>query len=177
MQIETQTIITKNAIIRIHHPDLTDEERAKRMKAIELAAIRLVQATVRPKHGSGCRKMPPPPRHSAKVHKNAPEPRGGKRGIQTRGLDAVLPTSFCRCGRVGHPLPTEGRFDSGLPGMIHSSVPPTVAAGQAAAKVNAYDTERTERSIQSGSPAPAGAAFGASPENGGNQGSGRNMAL
>lgn len=44
MQIETQTIITKNAIIRIYHPDLTDEERAKRMKAIELAAIRLVQA-------------------------------------------------------------------------------------------------------------------------------------
>ena len=41
MQIETQTIITKNAIIRIYHPD---EERAKRMKAIELAAIRLVQA-------------------------------------------------------------------------------------------------------------------------------------
>jgi len=44
MQIETQVIVTKNAIIRIHHPDLTDEERAKRMKAIELAAIRLVQA-------------------------------------------------------------------------------------------------------------------------------------
>ena len=44
MQIETQTIITKNAIIRIYHPDLTDEERAKRRKAIELAAIRLVQA-------------------------------------------------------------------------------------------------------------------------------------
>ena len=44
MQIETQTIITKNAIIRIYHPDLTDEERAKRMKAIELAAIRLVKA-------------------------------------------------------------------------------------------------------------------------------------
>ena len=44
MQIETQTIITKNAIIRIHHPDITDEERARRMKAIELAAIRLVRA-------------------------------------------------------------------------------------------------------------------------------------
>ena len=44
MQIETQVIVTKNAIIRIHHPDITDEERARRMKAIELAAIRLVRA-------------------------------------------------------------------------------------------------------------------------------------
>lgn len=44
MQLETQVIITKNAIIRIHHPDLTDEERAKRMKAIEQAAIRLARA-------------------------------------------------------------------------------------------------------------------------------------
>ena len=143
MQIETQTIITKNAIIRIHHPDLTDEERAKRMRAIELAAIRLVQATVRPKHGSGCRKMPPPPRHSAKVHKNAPEPRGGKRGIPP-GLGRGVKTPT---GASGEPFPTEGRFDSGLPGMIHSSAPPTVVAGQAAAKVNAYDTERTERPI------------------------------
>lgn len=44
MQIESKTIITKNAIIRIHHPDLTDEERVKRMKAIEQAAIRLARA-------------------------------------------------------------------------------------------------------------------------------------
>lgn len=44
MQLETQVIVTKNAIIRIHHPDLTDEERAKRMKAIEQAAIRLAKA-------------------------------------------------------------------------------------------------------------------------------------
>lgn len=44
MQLETQVIVTKNAIIRIHHPDLTDEERARRMKAIEQAAIRLAKA-------------------------------------------------------------------------------------------------------------------------------------
>lgn len=47
MQLETQVIITKNAIIRIHHPDLTDEERAKRMKAIEQAAINLALANRR----------------------------------------------------------------------------------------------------------------------------------
>ena len=34
-------------IIRIHRPQLTEEERAKRMKAIEEAAIRLIQATHR----------------------------------------------------------------------------------------------------------------------------------
>lgn len=44
MQLETQVIVTQNAIIRIHHPDLTDEERARRMKAIEQAAIRLAKA-------------------------------------------------------------------------------------------------------------------------------------
>ena len=42
-----QEIITKNAIIRIHRPDLTEEERAKRMKAIEKAAINLVLANRR----------------------------------------------------------------------------------------------------------------------------------
>lgn len=47
MQLETQVIITKNAIIRIHHPDLTDEERAKRMEAIKKAAINLVRANLR----------------------------------------------------------------------------------------------------------------------------------
>lgn len=46
MQLETKVIRTKNAIIRIHHPDLTDEERAKRMKAIEQAAIRLAKANL-----------------------------------------------------------------------------------------------------------------------------------
>lgn len=43
----TQVLITKNAIIRIHRPVLTDEERAKRMKAIELAAINLARANHR----------------------------------------------------------------------------------------------------------------------------------
>ena len=42
-----QVITTKNAIIRIHRPVLTEEERAKRMKAIEQAAIRLVIANMR----------------------------------------------------------------------------------------------------------------------------------
>lgn len=45
--MEPQVIITKNAIIRIHHPELTDEERAKRMKAIEQAAINLTRANRR----------------------------------------------------------------------------------------------------------------------------------
>ena len=76
MQIETQIIVTKNAIIRIHHPDITDEERARRMKAIELAAIRLVGQTARPKRGSSCWKMLPLPGHRENVHKNAPEPCG-----------------------------------------------------------------------------------------------------
>lgn len=42
-----QTIITKNAIIRIHSPVLTEEERAKRMKAIEEAAVRVALANRR----------------------------------------------------------------------------------------------------------------------------------
>lgn len=48
MQGETvQVIHTPNAIIRIHHPVLTEEERAKRMKAIEQAATRLAIALLR----------------------------------------------------------------------------------------------------------------------------------
>lgn len=47
MQKEPEIIVTKNAIIRIHHPVLTEEERAKRMKAIEKAAINLVRANRR----------------------------------------------------------------------------------------------------------------------------------
>lgn len=42
-----EVIRTKNAIIRIHHPELTEEERAKRMKAIEKAAINLALANRR----------------------------------------------------------------------------------------------------------------------------------
>ena len=33
-----------NIIVRIHRPDLTEEERAKRMKAIKAAASRLLTA-------------------------------------------------------------------------------------------------------------------------------------
>lgn len=42
-----EILITKNAIIRIHRPELTEEEQAKRMRAIELAAINLVRANRR----------------------------------------------------------------------------------------------------------------------------------
>lgn len=45
--MEPQVIITKNAIIRIHRPELTEEERAERMKAIEKAAINLAIANRR----------------------------------------------------------------------------------------------------------------------------------
>lgn len=38
---------TKNAIVRMYRPILTEEERAKRMKAIEKAAINLVLANRR----------------------------------------------------------------------------------------------------------------------------------
>lgn len=44
-----QTIITKKAIIHIHRPVLTEEERAKRMKAIEKAAIDLILSVERAK--------------------------------------------------------------------------------------------------------------------------------
>lgn len=39
-----ETIVTEKAIIHINRPVLTDEERARRMEAIRLAAIRLIQA-------------------------------------------------------------------------------------------------------------------------------------
>lgn len=32
----------KKAIVRVHHPDLTPEERDKRMKGIHDAAVRLI---------------------------------------------------------------------------------------------------------------------------------------
>lgn len=43
----TQTIITDGAIIHIRRPILTDEERAKRMKAIHDAACKVVIANER----------------------------------------------------------------------------------------------------------------------------------
>lgn len=36
-----------NAIVRVHRPELTDEERARRMKLIKEAAERLLVATYR----------------------------------------------------------------------------------------------------------------------------------
>lgn len=41
------TYRTERAIVHIHRPVLTEEERAKRMKAIEQAAIRLYLANER----------------------------------------------------------------------------------------------------------------------------------
>ena len=39
----------KKYIARIHRPDITDEERARRMKGIEQAAINLILATEKAK--------------------------------------------------------------------------------------------------------------------------------
>ena len=36
-----------NTIVRIHRPELTEEERAKRMEAIKAAATRLLTAVAR----------------------------------------------------------------------------------------------------------------------------------
>ena len=38
---------TKNAIVRIHRPELTEVERAKRMEAIRRAAVNLIFAARR----------------------------------------------------------------------------------------------------------------------------------
>lgn len=38
---------TQNVIVRIHRPDLTEEERAKRMATIKAAATRLLTAVAR----------------------------------------------------------------------------------------------------------------------------------
>lgn len=43
-RILTDVLITDKAIIKIYRPVLTEEERAKRMKAIEKAAINLAIA-------------------------------------------------------------------------------------------------------------------------------------
>lgn len=40
-------IKTTNAIIRIHFPDISDEENARRMKAVEQAAVNLAIANRR----------------------------------------------------------------------------------------------------------------------------------
>lgn len=44
-----QTIVTEKYIVHIHHPDISEEERAKRMKAIEKAAANLILASRRAK--------------------------------------------------------------------------------------------------------------------------------
>lgn len=46
-EMTTEILITDKAIIRINRPILTEEERAKRMKAIEKAAINLARANRR----------------------------------------------------------------------------------------------------------------------------------
>ena len=42
-----ETTTNTTAIVRIHRPDLTEEERAKRMEAIKAAATRLLTAVAR----------------------------------------------------------------------------------------------------------------------------------
>lgn len=39
---EVRTFHYSNAVVRVHIPDLTPEEREKRMKEIERAALRLI---------------------------------------------------------------------------------------------------------------------------------------
>ena len=46
-EMTTVVIRTERAIIRINRPVLTEEERAKRMKAIEKAAVNLARANRR----------------------------------------------------------------------------------------------------------------------------------
>lgn len=45
--IHTKTIESSNAIVRVFRPVLTEEERAKRMKAIHNAAAALLKETVK----------------------------------------------------------------------------------------------------------------------------------
>lgn len=46
-KMHEEMLITPKAIIRIRRPVLTEEERAKRMKAIERAAVNLILANRR----------------------------------------------------------------------------------------------------------------------------------
>lgn len=46
---EVQTFTYENAIVRVHRPDLTEEERKKRMKSIKRAAEKLLLEAVRQK--------------------------------------------------------------------------------------------------------------------------------
>lgn len=46
-KMTTEILITDKAIIKINRPVLTDEERARRMKAIEKAAVNLARAIIR----------------------------------------------------------------------------------------------------------------------------------
>lgn len=47
MEIETFTY--RNAVVRVHFPDITDEENRKRMKKIQKAAEELLKAQKRGK--------------------------------------------------------------------------------------------------------------------------------
>lgn len=42
----TQTFIYPNAIVRVHSPDLTPEERERRMKQIHDSAMALIKSTL-----------------------------------------------------------------------------------------------------------------------------------
>lgn len=49
-QCEIQTFIYPNAVVRVHFPDLSDEENQRRMRKIEKAAIELLKERKGIKH-------------------------------------------------------------------------------------------------------------------------------
>ena len=53
-QREVKTFTYPNAIVRVHFPDLSDEENNKRMKKIQKAAAELLKETL--KKGRGTKK-------------------------------------------------------------------------------------------------------------------------
>ena len=44
-QVEIKTFTYPNAIVRVHFPDISDEENSKRMKKIQKAAAELLKET------------------------------------------------------------------------------------------------------------------------------------
>lgn len=47
MNGQCETFTYPNAIVRVHFPDLSEEENSKRMKLIKTAAIELLKETIR----------------------------------------------------------------------------------------------------------------------------------
>lgn len=51
---EVKTFVYPNMIVRVHIPDLTEEERARRYKQIYAAAAELLKSTMFPKKEKEC---------------------------------------------------------------------------------------------------------------------------